>query len=117
MLNTENSMGKISISENYITEIVRHAVCECSGISDFYSTNRFRSAVSAITHGKLFKRRGVAIRKDRNGIIIDIHIKVTYGTDIQSATENIIGKVSDDIKKTIGIKINSVNVFVDDMHS
>lgn len=116
MLNTENSMGKISISENYITQIVRHAVCECSGISDFYSTNRFRSAVLAITNGRLFKRRGVAIRKDRNGIIIDIHIKVTYGTDIQSATENIIGKVSDDIKKTIGIKINSVNVFVDDIH-
>ena len=116
MLNTKNDSGKISISENYITEIVRHAVCECSGISDVYNTNKFRSAVSTITHGRLFKRRGVAVRKDRNGIIIDIHIKVTYCTDIQSATENIIGKVSDDIKKTIGIKISSVNVFVDDMN-
>ena len=116
MLNTENSMGKISISENYITEIARHAVCEYTGISDIYTENKFRSALAEITHGRLFKRRGVAIRKDRKGIIIDIHIKVTYGTDIQSATENIISRVSDDIKKTIGIKISRVNVFVDDIH-
>ncbi|MDE6670770.1 MAG: Asp23/Gls24 family envelope stress response protein [Ruminococcus sp.] len=116
MLNTENTMGKISISENYITQIVRHAVCEYTGISDIYTENKFRSALAEITHGRLFKRRGVAVRKDRNGIIIDIHIKVTYGTDIQSAVENITERVSDDIKQTIGIKISSINVFVDDMH-
>lgn len=116
MLNTENSFGKITISESYITEIVRHAVCECSGIAYADSDNKFRSAVSAITHGRLFRRRGVTIRKDNNGIIIDIHIKVTYGTDIQSAVENITTRVSDDIKQTIGIKISSINVFVDDMN-
>ncbi|MDE6834113.1 MAG: Asp23/Gls24 family envelope stress response protein [Ruminococcus sp.] len=117
MLNTENTMGKISISENYITEIVRHAVCECSGITYADDDNKFRSAVSAITHGRLFKRRGVIIRKDRNGIIIDIHIKVRYGTDIKASVENIVNKVSYDIKRSIGIKISSVNVFVDDMNN
>ena len=116
MLNTENSFGKITLSENYITQIVRHAVCECSGIAYVETDNKFRSTVSAITHGRLFKRRGVTIRKDSDGLIIDIHIKVTYGTDIQSATQNIISSVSDDIRRTLGVKISSVNVFVDDMN-
>ena len=44
MLNTKNHMGKISVSENYITEIVRHAICD----ADIFSTNKFRSDLSVI---------------------------------------------------------------------
>ncbi|MDE5556077.1 MAG: Asp23/Gls24 family envelope stress response protein [Ruminococcus sp.] len=113
MINTENHIGKISVSENYITEIVRHAVCD----ADICSTNKFRSAVSTITHGRLFKRRGVIIRKDDDGIIIDIHIKVSYGTNIKVAVENIINKVHFTVEETAGINISNVNVFVDDMNN
>lgn len=116
MINIENHIGKISVSENYITEIVRHAVCDCFGVADVCGTNTFRSAVSAITRGKFCKRRGVVIRKDSNGIIIDLHIKVSYGTNIKSAVDNIIHKVSFTVEETAGIPVSSVNVFVDDMN-
>ncbi|MCM1314013.1 MAG: Asp23/Gls24 family envelope stress response protein [Muribaculaceae bacterium] len=116
MLNTKNHMGKISVSENYITEIVRHAVCECFGVSDVCSKNKIRSALSAITNSKFFKRRGVIIRKDDDGIIIDLHIKVTYGVNIKTAVDSIINKIYSAVGETAGIKISSVNVFVDDMN-
>lgn len=116
MLNTENHIGKISVTENYITEIVRHAVCECFGVADVCSTNTFRSAVSSITRGKLCKRRGVVIRQDEDGIIIDLHIKVSYGTNIKSAVDSIIHSVSFTVGETAGIPVSSVNVFVDDMN-
>lgn len=116
MINTENHIGKISVSENYITEIVRHAVCECFGVADVCSTNTFRSAISAITRGKLCRRRGVIIRKNKDGIIIDLHIKVSYGTNIKSAVDSIINKVHFTVEETAGIHISSVNVFVDDMN-
>lgn len=113
MLNTKNHMGKISVSENYITQIVRHAVCD----ADIYSTRKFRSALSVITHGRLFRRRGVVIRKDNDGIIIDVHIKVTYGVNIKTAVDSIINKIYYAVGETAGIKISGVNVFVDDMNN
>lgn len=116
MLNTENHIGKISVSENYITEIVRHAVCDCFGVADVCSTNTFRSAVSSITKGKLFRRRGVVIKNDGDGIIIDLHIKVSYGTNIKAAVDSIIHKVSFTVEETAGINVSSINVFVDEMN-
>ena len=116
MLNTENHIGKISVTENYIAEIVRHSVCECFGVADVCSTNAFRSAVSSLTRGKLYKRRGVVIRQDEDGIIIDLHIKVSYGTNIKSAVDSIIHNVSFTVSETAGIPVSIVNVFVDDMN-
>lgn len=115
MISIENHIGRISVSENYIMEIVRHAVCDCFGVADVCSTNTFRTAVSSITKGRLFKRRGVAIRKDGDGIIIDLHIKVSYGTNITANVKSIIHKVSFTVEETAGIHVSSVNVYVDDM--
>lgn len=115
MINIENHIGRISISENYITEIVRHAVCDCFGVTDVCNTNTFRSAVSSITRGRLFKRRGVVIRTENEGITIDLHIKVSYGTNIKATVQSIIHKVSFTVEETAGIHVNSVNVFVDEM--
>ncbi len=115
MVNIENHIGRISISENYITEIVRHSMCECFGITDVCNTNTFRSAVSSITRGKLFKRRGVVIHKEDDGITIDLHIKVSYGTNITAVVNNIIQKVSFTVEETAEIHVNSLNVFVDEM--
>ena len=48
MAGFENHIGKIDISENYLTELVTHAVTDCFGIAGVCSINVFRSAVSAV---------------------------------------------------------------------
>ncbi|MBR2284209.1 MAG: Asp23/Gls24 family envelope stress response protein [Ruminococcus sp.] len=117
MVTSENHIGKISVSENYITEIVRHAVCDCFGVADVCSVNTFRSAVSSLTRGKLFRRRGVKIRTDRDGgLFIDLHIKVSYGTNIAAAVSSITHKVSFVVEEAVGVSVSRVNVFVDDMN-
>lgn len=117
MVTSENHIGKISVSENYLTEIVRHAVCDCFGVADVCNVNTFRSAVSSITKGKLFKRRGVVIRSDKDGgLIIDLHIKVTYGTNISAAVNSITHKVSFTLEEAVGVDVHKVNVYVDDMN-
>ena len=117
MVGFENHIGKITISENYLTEIVRHAVTACFGVADVCSINTFHSAASAMTFGKAYKKqKGVALRTDKNGgLIIDLHIKVTYGTHIPAAVSSIIHKVTFTVEESAGVKVNKVNVFVDDM--
>jgi len=117
MVTVENHIGKISVSENYITEIVRHAVCDCFGVADVCSVNTFRAAVSSITGGRLFKPRGVKIRFDKDGgLVIDLHIKVTYGTNISAAVNSITHKVSFVVEEAVGVDVHRINVFVDDMN-
>ena len=110
---------KITISENYLTELVKHAVTDCIGVSDVSSVSTFRSAVSALTAGKAFrKNKGVMIRTDKdNGLIIDLHIKVTYGTNITAAVSSITHKVSFAVEEAAGIDVHKVNVFVDDLNA
>ncbi|MDE5620395.1 MAG: Asp23/Gls24 family envelope stress response protein [Ruminococcus sp.] len=117
MITVENHIGKISVSENYLTEIVRHAVCDCFGVADVCNTNTFRSAVSSLTGGKLFRRKGVIIHADDGGITIDLHIKVSYGTNIKVAVNSIIHKVSFTVEEAVGMHVKNVNVFVDDMNA
>ena len=118
MVTLENHIGTISVTESYITEIVRRAVCDCFGVADVCSVNTFRSAVSSITKGKLFKRRGVKIRTDSNGgLIIDLHIKVAYGTNIAAAVTSITHKVSFTVEEALGVSVHKINVFVDDMNN
>ena len=118
MAGFENHIGKIDISENYLTEIVTHAVTNCFGVAGVCNINTFRSAVSAITAGKAFrKNKGVRLRTDKDGgLIIDLHIKVTYGTNISAAVRSITHKVTFTIEESVGIDVGRVNVYVDDMN-
>lgn len=117
MINVENHIGKITVSEGFLTELIRRAVCDCFGVADVCSVNTFRSAVSAITGGRLFKRKGVSVRTNDNGeLYIDLHIKVSYGTNISAAVRSITHKVAFTVEEAAGISVKAVNVYVDDMN-
>lgn len=117
MVTVENHIGKITVTEQYLTELIRHAVCDCFGVTDVCSINTFRSAVSSLTGGRMFKRKGVLVRTDKSGgLIIDLHIKVTYGTNIAAAVNSITHKITFTIEESVGIDVSKVNVFVDDMN-
>ena len=116
MVSIENHIGQISVSEGYITELVRHAVCSCFGVADVCSVSTFRSAVSAMTKGKLFKRKGVVVRTDKDGgFSIDLHIKVTYGTNIAAAVIIITHKVTFTVEEATYMQVNAVNFYVDEI--
>lgn len=117
MVTSENHIGKITVTQQYLTELIRHAVCDCFGVADVCSVNTFRSAVSSLTGGRLFKRKGVLVRTDNSGgLIIDLHIKVTYGTNIAAAVDSITHKVTFTIEESAGVSVSKVNVYVDDMN-
>lgn len=118
MISIENHIGKITVSEAYITELVKHTVTACFGVSDVCSVNPFLCALSAFTGGKVFeKNQGVHIYTDKEGgLIIDLHIKVTYGTNISAAVSSITHKVGFTVEEAIGTPVHGVNVYVDDMN-
>ena len=117
MAGFENHIGKIDISESYLTEIVTHAVTDCFGVAGLCDISVFRRAVSTFTKGKAFrKNKGVLIRTGKDGgLIIELHIKVSYGTNITAAVKSIIHKVSFCVEEATELSVSRGDVFVDEM--
>lgn len=118
MVTVENHIGKITISEKYLTELVKHTVTGCFGVADICSIGTFRCALSALTGGKAFeKHKGVQIRTDKDGgLLIDLHIKVTYGTNVSAVVNSITHKVRFTVEEAIGTAVHQVSVYVDEMN-
>ena len=118
MVTNENHIGKITVSENYLTKLVLNTVSNCFGVADITSASIIRSTLSELTGGRLFgKKDGIRIYADKKGgIIIDLHIKVTYGTNIAAAVSSITHKVRFTVEEAAGTAVHKVNVFVDGMN-
>lgn len=115
-IGSENHIGKITISEGCITDIVRHTVMDCFGVSGLSGVNTFQRALNGLTFGKAGRSKsGVAVRTKNGRLVIDLHIKVSYGTNINAAVDSIIHNVSFSVEQAAGIPVHKVNVFVDDM--
>ena len=116
MINVENHIGKIAISENYLRELVEHTVTNCFGVADVCSVSPFSSAIAAITGKSLDKHKGVDIRSDKNGSVnIYLHIKVSYGININAVSKSVAHKVRFAVEESVGVPVNHVNVYIDDM--
>lgn len=117
MVSIENHIGKITVTESYLTELVKHTVTGCFGVADVCSVSPAMCALSAFTGGKnLEKNKGVQIYTDKEGgLIIDLHIKVTYGTNISAAVSSITHAVSFTVEEAIGTAVHKVKVYVDEM--
>lgn len=49
------------------------------------------------------------------GLVIDLHIAVTYGVNISAIVKSIVNKVRYTVEEATGFQVAKVNVFVDDM--
>ena len=114
MVSNENHIGKITTSEKYLRELIMHAVTGCFGVADICSSNAVLPDFIPFKHRD--KKSGVQIHADSDGgLIIDLHIKVTYGTNIAAAVNSITHKITFTIEESVGIDVSKVNVYVDDM--
>lgn len=117
MVSVENHLGKITVSGSYLTELVKHTVEGCFGVAGLASVCGIQRAVSYFTNGRLFgDKKGVYIHTSKNGgLVIDLHIKVTFGTNITAAVNSVVHKVSFTLEEAAGVPVQKVNVFVDEI--
>jgi uncharacterized alkaline shock family protein YloU len=56
--------------------------------------------------------RGVIVRQENDDVHIDMYIIVSYGTKISEVAHNVQSKVRYILDKTVGLSVESVNIFV-----
>ncbi|MGP4059772.1 Asp23/Gls24 family envelope stress response protein [Halobacillus litoralis] len=106
-----NKYGHITISNEVISTIAGGAAVECYGIVGMASKNQIRDGLSEMLRKENFSK-GVVVRQDEDRLHIDMYIIVSYGTKISEVAHNVQSQVKYTLNKTIGLSIDSVNIFI-----
>lgn len=109
-----NELGRIDITDECIAVIAGSAAMDCYGLVGMASRKQLKDGIA-----ELLKRdnlsRGVEVRKEKDGIHIDLHIVVSYGTKISEVAHNIQSKVKYVLNEVIGLEVDQVHIFVQDV--
>ncbi len=103
--------GQIEISIDVIATIAGGAAVDCYGIVGMASKNQLKDGISEILRKENFSK-GVIVRQENDQVHIDMYIIVSYGTKISEVAHNVQSKVKYTLDKTVGLAVDSVNIFV-----
>jgi uncharacterized alkaline shock family protein YloU len=107
----KTKFGQIDISNEVIATIAGGAAVDCYGIIGMASKNQLKDGLTEILRRENFTR-GVIVRQENEEVHIDMYIIVSYGTKISEVAHNVQSKVKYTLDKTVGLAVDSVNIFV-----
>ncbi|MBR7131980.1 MAG: Asp23/Gls24 family envelope stress response protein [Clostridia bacterium] len=112
MIAYETRLGKIDISEAYLSKLIGHEVTSCFGVVGMVPSNNRQRIFS-----KLYKNdpidTGIKVIGNTDSIIVELHIVVTYGMNINAIAASITEKVKYIVKEATGITVEKVIVKID----
>ncbi|MET1177977.1 Asp23/Gls24 family envelope stress response protein [Peribacillus simplex] len=107
----QTKYGQIDISNDVIATVAGGAAVDCYGIIGMASKKQFKDGIAEILRKENFTK-GVIVRQDEEEVHIDMYIIVSYGTKISEVAHNVQSKVKYTLDKTVGLAVDSVNIFV-----
>ncbi|MBQ8905105.1 MAG: Asp23/Gls24 family envelope stress response protein [Ruminococcus sp.] len=116
MITIQNHIGTITISPEYLSALVGYTVTSCFGVADMNDASPREALLSLIHRAKQIDK-GVTIRQKDNKLIVNLHISVTFGTNIAAIADSISNKVQFAVEEATGITVSRVNVFIDGMNT
>lgn len=112
MIAYETRLGKIDISEAYLSKLIGHEVTSCFGVVGMVASGHKQKLL-----GKIHKNEpldtGIRVSGNSEGINVELHIIVTYGMNINAIAASITEKVKYSVKEATGITVNKVMVKID----
>ena len=102
VLKTSGDLGEVTISNNVISEIAGAVATKCYGVDGIVNLLKPDSMT-----------KGISITVEEGGVIVEIHLIVEYGININTICKSIVNRVRYTIENTVGIKVNRINVRVE----
>ena len=116
MITTIHPLGSVSLTNEYFSNLAALAAKSCYGVAAFAPSNAGDSLKSFLLRDKN-QSKGVQVREQDGRLVIDLHIMVGYGLNIQSIVASITHRVRHTVEHATGLPVAQVNVFVDDILS
>ncbi len=112
MIVYETRIGKIEISESYLSKLIGHEVTSCFGVVGMIPSSNRQRLFSMFSKGQSLDT-GIRVSGNADSINVELHIAVTYGMNINAIAASITEKVKYAVMETTGINVNKVVVKVD----
>ncbi len=112
MIAYETRLGKIDISEGYLSKLIGHEVTACFGVVGMVPSSSKQKIFSKLSKNDPLDT-GINVTGSNDGIKVEIHIIVTYGMNINAIAASITEKVKYAVKETTGITVDKVIVKID----
>ena len=113
MISFYNTSGKVSMTGNYFAELVSAAAQSGYGVAGMATRGPSDSLKDLIL--KDHPNKGVLVQEEDGKLLIELHIKVTYGLNIAAAVKSISHKVKYVVEEATGLKVKHIRVSVDDI--
>ena len=111
MIIRENHIGKITISDNYLEELIRNTIAGSFGVAGVNEDSLIGDILPFLK--KNTRSNGVNIISKDNKLIIYLKISVTCGTNISAIVRSLRHRVSYVVEEATGIEVSKINVFID----
>ena len=105
-------MGNISVDTEVIAQYAGNVADECFGIVGMAAMNSKEGFFGLLKRESMTKGINVSINF-RDKIVIDFHVIVSYGVNIQAVTDNLISSVRYRVEDFTGLEVEKINVFVE----
>ena len=111
-VNTINSYGEISVTDESIALVVGQTALDCYGVVDLVS-RKFSDAIKRMFKSKKYnKTRGIKILTIGDCIHIDLDIILKYGVSINAVAESVRRSVKYNVEQFTGMIVDSININV-----
>lgn len=115
MIKIENHLGITELHQHYFADLIGQTVTSCFGVAGMANSGASQNIRQFLFRQTNYMDQGVAVRNDDDSLVIDLHIIVTYGINIQAIVDSITNKVRYTVEQATGLAVKKVNVFVDGM--
>ncbi|MBQ3817216.1 MAG: Asp23/Gls24 family envelope stress response protein [Clostridia bacterium] len=112
MIAYETILGKVSISQAYLSKLIGHEVTSCFGVVGMVPNGNRQKVLGAFSKKEPLDT-GIRVYGDADSVCVELHIVVTYGMNINAIAASITEKVKYVVKEATGITVNKVTVKVD----
>ncbi len=108
----ETRLGKIDISEGYLSKLIGHEVTSCFGVVGMVAKNTQQKIFNKFSKNDSIDT-GIRVSGKEGFVKVEIHIAVLYGMNINAIAASITEKVKYVVKEKTGVTVNKVVVKVD----
>jgi uncharacterized alkaline shock family protein YloU len=112
MIAYETILGKVTISEAYLSKLIGHEVTSCFGVVGMVPRSGKQKIFNKFSKSEQVDT-GIKVLGDAQNPEIEIHNVVTYGMNLSAIAKSITEKVKYVVFEAIGVDVKKVTVKVD----
>lgn len=113
MIRIENETGRVCITDEVFMNLAGEAATSCFGVKGMVACSKEGGPWQLLRRESMSKGVRVRTVDDSGEVSLELHIGVDYGVPIATVVNSIMSEVRYKLERSTGVKLCSVDVYVD----